>query len=426
MTRKPEAGSQKPESKNNRSLLAFLSSGSWLPFLFVTSFCAFVLGSVLAFGLGRASTAEPNRIIAIADIHGDVDSFVSILTKTGLIDANRRWAGGKTTLVLTGDFTDRGPKVRAVIDLLMALEREAPRQGGRVRITLGNHEVLNIVGDLRYVTAADYVSFTDAKSEGRRKEAFASYAKLEASKGRTAREPAWMDAHPPGFVEHREAFDPNGKYGRWLRTLPAVIKIEDTVFLHGGISPQLAPVSIDRISSAVQGELKLFDSYKQYMVEQKIALPFYTLEELAAAAKSEMDTLNNAIAQRPQGKDSGGTAAEREHLSRLEGFLGFGGWLCIHPDGPLWFRGYDRWSDQEGEPLISAILTSLQASRIVVGHSPQPGQIRPRFGGKLFLIDTGMLAGYFPEGRPSALELSGAKVTLIYADRDAGRIPLRR
>ncbi len=70
----------------------------------------------------QGSLAQQNaRIVAIADIHGAYGPLVSILTKAGLIDAQQKWTGGRTTLVQTGDYTDRGAEVRKVLDLLMAL-----------------------------------------------------------------------------------------------------------------------------------------------------------------------------------------------------------------------------------------------------------------------------------------------------------------
>ena len=112
-----------------------------------------------------------DAVIAIGDVHGDFDDFVAILQHTGLIDKQNHWAGGKATFVQTGDLIDRGPKPREVMDLMMALEKEAPSSGGRVVSLLGNHEMMNIMGDLRYVTPENYRQFRRqqfrAASEGR-------------------------------------------------------------------------------------------------------------------------------------------------------------------------------------------------------------------------------------------------------------------
>src|SRR5229473_1013166 len=88
---------------------------------------------------------QRESVVAIGDVHGDFDDFVIILQRAGLIDAQHHWTGGRTTLVQVGDLLDRGPKPRAAMDLLMSLEKEAPKAGGRVVSLLGNHEMMNLM-----------------------------------------------------------------------------------------------------------------------------------------------------------------------------------------------------------------------------------------------------------------------------------------
>ncbi len=92
----------------------------------------------------------------------------SILKTTGLIDDSNKWTGGRTQLVQTGDYTDRGEGTRAVMDLLMALEPQAKAAGGRAVVLLGNHEVMNLIGETRDVTREIFATFADANSEKRR------------------------------------------------------------------------------------------------------------------------------------------------------------------------------------------------------------------------------------------------------------------
>lgn len=215
-----------------------------------------------------------------------------------------------------------------------------------------------------------------------------------------------MNAHPPGFIEHREAYGPQGKYGKWLRTLSPITKVDDSIFLHGGINPALDFKDIDQINAAVKREIQAFDTITRYLVERKLALPFFTIEEFVQAAKEDLDK-TNAINPGEQ------TPENRTHIQILEGLLQVSSWLSIHDDGPLWFRGYDRWSDAEGEPQITKLTQALGIRRIVVAHTPQAnGEIRQRFGGRVFLIDTALLMG-----RPSALEISGARIRAIYLNR---------
>jgi len=84
----------------------------------------------------------------------------------------------------------------------------------------------------------------------------------------------------------------------------------------------------------------------------------------------------------------------------------------------MWFRGFAQWTDEEGAPLMAGLLKKYKVKRFVTGHTPQPnGRISARFGNTLFLIDTGMVAGkFYPNGRPSALEIKGDVVTPIYVE----------
>ena len=321
--------------------------------------------------------ANVQRLVAIGDIHGDLDAFIGILQRAQLIDPGKRWSGGHSTLVQTGDFLDRGPKARGVMDFLMPLQKDAQRQGGRVIVLMGNHEAMNIFGDLRYVTDEDYASFADEPRDARKR-------KTDSS-------------GPAGVAERCEAFGPAGKYGKWLRSLPAIARVNDSIFLHGGISPDLASYSVDQLNDAIAAEIKAFDTYKQFMVEKKIAQACNTLDELTAAARTALD--------KAKGKDA----------DTLKAFLSLGGWLTINDTGPLWFRGYATWTDAEGAPQIQRLTEAFGVARFVVGHTPQAdGQIVSRFNGKIYLIDTGMLSSYFRGGRASALNIQDGKISFIY------------
>ena len=368
---------------------------------------------------GPAKTAADQRegVVAIGDVHGDFDDFVSILQRAGLIDAQHHWTGGQTTFVQVGDLLDRGPKPRDVMDLMISLEKEAPKTGGRVVGLLGNHEMMNIMGDLRYVTAENYAAYADSNSAERQKSAYQEYVKWRNSHAQLLAElpqpmelteAEWMARHPLGFVEQREAFGPNGTYGKWLREHSAVAKIGEVIFLHGGIHPNLAHLKLDTINSHIRDEIKAFDSAKQGLVDQKVILPFFTLQEITAAVQAELTAERKSL-----------VPSDQQRQARLVGFLGYGDWLSVRVDGPLWFRGYDQWSEEEGTAQIGKVLESYNAKRIVVGHTVQKGgRMRNRFGNRVFLIDTGMLSSYYPGGRPSALEIQGdAKFTAEYMDQ---------
>lgn len=368
-------------------------------------------------GAAPAPSESLDSVIAIGDVHGDFDDFVAILQHTGLIDKQNHWTGGKTTLVQLGDLIDRGPKPREAMDLVMALEKEASKDGGRVVPLLGNHEVMNIMGDLRYVTPENYASFADAKSEERRKSAYKDYAKWreshtalmsELSHPLELTESEWMARHPAGFVEQREAFSPKGSYGKWLREHAALAEIHGVIFLHGGISPGLASIKLNAINSRIRDEINAFDACKQYMVDERLILPFFNHQEITAVAEAEISAEKKSMVR-----------ANPELQARLAQFLQFPNWLSVRADGPVWFRGYDQWTDEEGSSQVDAILQSFKADHLVTGHTVQKtGSIRSRFGGKVFLIDTGMLSSYYPGGRASALAIqNGVKFTAEYMDQ---------
>src|SRR5665213_4193263 len=139
------------------------------------------------------------RVVAVGDVHGDYGAFVEVLRMAGLIDRQNRWTGGGTHLVQVGDVCDRGPDTRKVMDLLMDLEKQAARAGGHVHALLGNHEVMNLMGDLRYTTPGEFAAFADAHSEQLRDD----YWKKEPGSrgtGATARK-VWELEHPLGWFE---------------------------------------------------------------------------------------------------------------------------------------------------------------------------------------------------------------------------------
>jgi hypothetical protein len=303
------------------------------------------------------------------------------------------------------------------MDLVISLENEAPKVGGRVVALLGNHEMMNVMGDLRYVTSENYATYADSNSAERQRSAYQEYVKWRRSHAQLLAslpqpmeltEAEWMARHPPGFVEQREAFSPKGSYGKWLREHSAVAKIGEVIFVHGGIHPNLAHLKLDTMNSHIRDEIKAFDSAEQDLIDQKVILPFFTLQEISAAVQAELTAERKSL-----------VPSDQQRQARLVGFLGYGDWLSVRVDGPLWFRGYDQWSEEEGAAQIGKVLESYNAKRIVVGHTVQKGgRMRPRFGNRVFLIDTGMLRSYYAGGRPSALEILGnAKFTAEYTDQ---------
>lgn len=368
---------------------------------------------------GTTTTPDsPPSLIVIGDVHGDFNDFVAILQRTGLIDDQHHWAGGKITFVQTGDLLDRGPKPREVLDLLISLEQEAPKAGGKVVALMGNHEMMNLMGDLRYVTPENFASYSDGESENRRKTAYAEYAAWRKAHSQllseleqpvlAVTEEEWMTRHPAGFLEHREAFGPNGVYGKWLRQRFAVARIGGMIFLHGGISPKVGSMKLDDINDHIRKEIKEFDDTRKDLIADKLILPYFTLQEMVAVVRAE------TISER-----KGHALTSGALQGRTERLLTLSTWLSVREDGPLWFRGYDQWSDGEGAQQVDKILEGYKATNLVVAHTVQKtAHIRSRFGGKVMLIDTGMLSTYYTGGRASALEIhDDNRFTATYMDQ---------
>jgi hypothetical protein len=211
---------------------------------------ALLFPDAAAVPVGAAASCQIDgveRIVAVGDVHGAYDRFVGILRAAGLVDGRQRWTGSRTHLVQLGDIVDRGPDSRKVLDLLRRLEREASSAGGAVHVLLGNHEVMRMLGDLRYVNAREYQAFVTRDSEAIRQRFVDSVKSADADE--------LLGSTPLGSIEMRVAFGPAGEYGQWLRTLDAVARIDGLLFVHGGISPAVSNLGCDEINATVRREL---------------------------------------------------------------------------------------------------------------------------------------------------------------------------
>jgi hypothetical protein len=361
------------------------------------------------------SEAQASRIVAIGDVHGAGDAFVGILQAANLIGPDRKWTGGTTTFVQTGDYLDRGGAVRQILDLMMALEPQAKSAGGRVEVLLGNHEVMNMLREMADVSSEAYASFADAKSDDRRRKAFeaqAGIAKRAGGVGDPGPRDAWMAAHPAGYVEYLDAMGPQGKYGKWLRAHKIAAKVETTAFMHAGIAPETQG-DIDDVNRDAARAIKAWDDSTSVLVRQGLITPYFTLKETVAAAAADLQRISAALAAGRPVEDY----VTREYVDQMKGLIGIGESPLLAAKGPLWFRGLSESPTEETDAEVTALFKRLGVTRMVVGHTPRlPGRITPRFDNRVFPIDTGMLSTFFKGGRASALEIVGDRVTAIYAD----------
>lgn len=316
-----------------------------------------LLLAILAAGAAGARAEDSwdgvARVVAVGDVHGDYERFVELLRQAGLLDERLRWTGGKTHLVQTGDRVDRGAASRKVMDLLMRLEKQARKAGGRVHPLLGNHEAMNMLGQLRDVSAGEFAAFRSPDSQRLRDALYERLSELRRQRGEpdpTPEERAAFESRIPlGWVEHRRAFQPKGTYGAWLSRQNTVIRIGDTLFVHGGVSPKYADFSLSDINETIRRELR------------------------------EPDPMTAVLAQ--------------------------------DEDGPLWYRGLAR-----GDPALSAHVDALLrrhgVRRLVIGHTVTEGLVMPLFGGRVLAIDVGLAREY--GGPAAALVLEAGKAFALH------------
>jgi len=216
------------------------------------------------------------RILAISDVEGNLDELLVLLRGVGVIDDNDRWAWGDGRLVFAGDMVDRGDQVTEELWFVHQLEPQARQAGGRVHVVLGNHDTMLMYNDIRY--AADKYKLVAPKFRN-------SLAGL---------------------------YGPNTEMGRWLRSKPAMLRIGDVLFVHGGISGVLAGAGLD------------------------------------------IDGVNEAIR----------LGVDEPWRTRAPGQYQ----MLFGSDGPLWYRGYFQDDDLRTEDIVRA-LEHFGASTVVVGHT---------------------------------------------------------
>jgi hypothetical protein len=323
-----------------------------------------------------------DRVVVFGDVHGAYQELLELLRYLEVIDEDNRWTGGTTHLVSLGDLLDRGPDSRAAMDLLMGLQQQAQASAGRVHVVLGNHEVMNLTGDLRYVSAAEYAAFAADETPTQRAEAF---ARMRAA-GLTPTDTEF----PPGYFAHRAAFAPDGRYGHWLLGLPAMIVINDNAFVHGGFPDWMNANTLEQVNAQLSQDLQQVLATGAALVASGAFPPY-------------RDLLDSSL-----------TPADDRSFTALQDspFLG--------TNGPLWYRGTAYCHPLLEGPLVTKALAQFGVKRLVLGHSPtRTRKIQSRFDGRVLLADTGMLKSYY-HGQPTAVVLQGGSTEFAYPD--AGEI----
>lgn len=246
---------------------------------------------------------DVNKIAALSDIHGQYDLAVKILKNNKIIDDNLDWNFGTGHFVIVGDIFDRGAEVNELLWLIYKLEKQAEKAGGKVHYLLGNHEYMVMLGDLRYVNRKYRYS-----------------AQLLQTR-------------------YEELYGTNTVLGRWLRSKPTVVKINDNLFVHGGISKEFLEngFKIDKINKEMRRAIDNFE-------------------------------------ERPITADSTD--------------------IYFDSTGPIWYRGY--FDNSLTEEDIDQILSETKSKNIIIGHTTQD-QIVEMNSGKIYAVDSGIKNGEYGE-----------------------------
>ena len=334
-----------------------------------------------------------DRVVAISDVHGAYEAMVETLRNVDILDDELSWAGGKSHLVIVGDLLDRGPRSRDAMDLLMRLEEEAQSAGGRVHVLIGNHESMNMIGDLRYVSKDEYAAFAREETPEMRERWLAAWAERNNSDAETLR--ARFDtAFPAGYFALRNAFSAEGKYGKWLLSKNVVAVINGTAFVHGGLPPELAEIGLAGINEGLKQEMADYVRAVDTLIEAEVLLPtdnYYDHESI----------VNNYAPS---------LSASREVIDAVATVKKLADASLFTPEGPLWYRGNVSCSAIIEEHRLDAALQAIGANRVVVGHTPTPNRkVLERFNGRIVEVDTGMLNFYY-KGSGNALVMEGSEL----------------
>lgn len=239
-----------------------------------------------------------DKFAVLSDVHGQFETLAALLMEHGVIDSQYNWVYGNGHLVMLGDIFDRGLGVIKIFWLLYKLQAQAEAAEGRVHCLLGNHEFMIMRNSWRYLEQS-YKDFAQRLNLG-----------------------------------YNDLFSKSWVLGSWMQSWPTMLRINDNLFVHGGLSATFL------------------------------------------AKKLSMQTVND-LARASFGIEREAVFAHPEYG-------------CIHNlEGPFWYRGYFKPKEGLTEADVAAGVAQYGAKRVIVGHTPQQ-HIRSRFNGKVIGVDNGI------------------------------------
>lgn len=169
-----------------------------------------------------------SRVVAMGDLHGDLEAARAALRLAGAMDEDGHWIGGDLVLVQTGDILDRGDDELEIWQLFDELRIEAEAAGGAIHLLNGNHEFMNAYQDFRYVTEGGFADFSTTPLPSSPDSAFLTLPQDE--RGRAA------------------AFLPGGPAALRMARQNVAQVVGNTIFVHGGILPLNVATSLDSLN----------------------------------------------------------------------------------------------------------------------------------------------------------------------------------
>jgi hypothetical protein len=353
-----------------------------------------------------------SRVVAFGDVHGAYEDWTALLGELGLVDARLDWTGGDTHLVSLGDLIDRGPGSRAVVELLMKLDRQAAQAGGAVHMVLGNHEVMVMTGDLSYVSPAEFAAFAEDETAQEREAFYGEYRRFNPGGEEAEVREAFDTQYPPGFLALRKAYSPSGKLGAWLVQKPFVIRVNDKVYMHGGIAADASGDSLEALNGKLQGELRSF-------LENMEALRAAGVMPWHVSYRDRLQFLN----ARAEEYTAANPDQAAEWFAPLVAVFEAQQAFVFSDDSPIWYRG-SAWCHPYSESFnTERFLKKVGAKQLVMGHTPTDGDVIARMDGLAIRLDTGMLRSVY-NGRAAAMVSEGGRDYVHYLGATDESVPV--
>ncbi len=279
----------------------------------------------------QQATDNAGRLVAIGDIHSDINAMRQVFQLAGAINANDEWIGGELTIVQLGDMIGRSDDERPVLDLLFDLQQQAEQHGGKIYALIGNHEIMGARVDNQAVGPNPFPAY-------------------EGMAGLDLTDPRLENLLPN--QRHRgAALMAGGPYARRIADWPTVLKLGNTVYVHGGVVPRWAEYGIDQINADISAWLRGDEQF----------------EPVSSQRVDDSDRV-------------------------------------------MWARHFSSRVDSFDCQMLELSLELLGAERMIVAHTRHP-QITAYCNRKVWVLDTGMSRAY--GGQIQALELINDAITRV-------------